>query len=108
LNRVEDEREAFADYLFYRKDSRRAASALMAELQVNGGRCTAREMSHFAKKLEAGELGFKFSKVNFYKMVLGAFLKLGFIEKFTYYDGRARSTVKGHGAIAHPIPPAGP
>ena len=104
MSRAETNAEAFVFDLFYRKDSRKAASALMVELQAKGGRCTVKEMSEFAKKLQKGELGFKYSRVNFYKMVLGTFLREEFMERLAYYDDKTRRTVKGYKAIAQPIP----
>ena len=61
------EAEDISTLLFSRPDSRRAARALEAWLKEKSGRCTRSEMSGFSRKLESGELGFKFTRTNFYR-----------------------------------------
>lgn len=61
-------------------------------------------MSQFVRKLESGELRFRFSKHNFYGKVLETFLDLGFIGSFDSYDRTRRRTVVAYRAITQPIP----
>lgn len=89
--------------LFSRKDSRRAARALLAWLKGKGGRCSKEEMSRFAHGLEAGE-PCRFSRTNFYRSVLRRFLDLGLIAELPEYDGRSRKIVKSYRVVYQPIP----
>ena len=43
-------------WLFFRKDSQKAADALLDELRAKG-RLSEKQMSRFVSKLEAGDLG---------------------------------------------------
>jgi hypothetical protein len=75
LRRAED----ISTLLFSRQDSRQAGQALVDRLKQRGGSCTQRDMSEFGWRLENGELGFKFSRRNFYAGVLHRYLSLGLI-----------------------------
>jgi hypothetical protein len=100
---VVDREEPFTAWLFFRKDSQRAADALLDELRAKG-RLTKKEMSQFAWKLEAGDLGFRFSKVNFYKKVLRTFLDLGFVKIETVYGGEEEKTLEAYLPVLQLIP----
>ena len=89
--------------LFARGDSRRAATALLEMLKSNGGQCTSREMSEFARRLAAGE-PCKFSKTNFYGSILKRFTEFGFIAKFPYRDDVTKRVVKSYWIANQPIP----
>ena len=100
---VVDREEPFTAWLFFRKDSQRAADALLDELRAKG-RLTKKEVSRFVKKLESGDLGFRFSKTNFYKKVLGTFFDFGFVKKEAVYGGEGGKTVEAYLPVRQPIP----
>jgi hypothetical protein len=102
-----DREEPFATFLFFHKSSQRAANALLEELRAKG-RLTEKEMSQFAKRLETKELGFKFSKTNFYRKVLKTFLELGFVKKDAVYGGAGGKTMQVYMPIRQPIPTRAP
>lgn len=104
---VVDAEEPFTAWLFFRKDSQRAAGALLDELRAKG-RLAEKEMSLFVRKLEAGDLGFRFSKNNFYKKVLKTFLNLGFVKKDIVYGGEGGKTLEVYLPIRQPIPTRAP
>ena len=104
---VVDREESFTAWLFFRKDSQRAADALLDELRMKG-RLTEREMSRFVRNLEAGDLGFRFSKNNFYKKILRTFLRIGFVKKDTVYGGKEGKTLEVYLPIRQPIPTHAP
>ena len=95
------------DLIFYRKDSKRAARALLSWLRGKGGRCTKQEMSSFAGSLDSGELGFQFSEENFYRGVLKRFRDLGLIAEEAAYDPMSRSprrSTRVYRMVRQPIP----
>jgi len=102
-----DTEEPFTAWLFFRKDSERAGEALMNELRAKG-RLTEKEMSEFVRKLESGDLGFRFSKNNFYRNVLRTFLNLGFVRKDTVYGGEGGKTREAYLPVRQPIPTRAP
>ena len=102
-----DTEEPFTAWLFFRKDSERAGEALMNELRAKG-RLTEKEMSEFVRKLESGDLGFRFSKNNFYRNVLRTFLNLGFVKKDTVYGGEGGKTREAYLPVRQPIPTRAP
>lgn len=104
MSRLEvDRSEPFTAFLFFRADSRRAADALIKELRTKG-KMTEKEMSRFARRLEAGEMGFRFSRHNFYSSVLKTLMDLGFVGKLASYDHAKGKTVIVYRPIAQPIP----
>jgi len=102
-----DRTEPFLAFVFFRKDSRRAGEALLTELRAKG-RMTEKEMSQFVKRLAAGDLGFRFSKTNFYKGILGRYLDLGFVKKGTIHGGEKGKTVNAYLPVLQPIPAHAP
>ena len=99
---VVDRKEPFTAWFFFRKDSQKAADALLEELRAKG-RMSEKEMSRFVKKLEAGELGFRFSKNNFYRKVLRTFIEDGFVKKEAVYGGEKGRTVDVYLPVRQPI-----
>ena len=106
-NLAVDREEPFTAWLFFRKDSQRAADALLGELRAKG-RLTEKEMSQFVRKLESGDMGFRFSKNNFYRKVLRTFLNLEFVKKDTVYAGERRKTLEAYLPVLQPIPTRAP
>ena len=102
-----DDKEPFTAWLFFRKDSQRAADALLNELRAKG-RLTEKEMSQFVRKLELGDLGFRFSKNNFYRKVLRTFLNLGFVKKDIIYGGEGGKTREAYLPVLQLIPTHAP
>jgi len=98
-----DRSEPFTAFLFFRKDSRRAADALMEELRSRNGTMTEKEMGDFVRTLASGERGFKFSKQNFYNKVLGTFSDFGFIAKMPTYDSPRRRSILAYRAVTQPV-----
>ncbi len=96
-----DRRESFSYWLFFRKDSRRAGDALIEELRRRK-KLTEPEMSQFAHRLDRGELGFRFSRTNFYRKVLRTFVDLGFIGK-SLVPGENNKNIRVYKAIRQPI-----
>jgi hypothetical protein len=88
--------------LFRRRDSRRAARALLEMLRSKGGRCTAREMSEFARRLAIGD-PCKFSRTNFYRSILKRFVELGFIAELPYYNAVTKRVIKSYTIVHQPI-----
>ena len=99
--------ETFTFWLFFREDSRRAADALLDEPRAKGN-LTPRDMGGFVKRLEAGDLGFRFSKDNFYKKVLGTLLNLGFVKMGSVYGGIGGKTLEVYLPVRQPIPSKAP
>jgi hypothetical protein len=103
--------EDISRLLFSRQDSRRAGRALVDWLKRKGGSCTQREMSEFSWRLENGELGFKFSRRNFYGGILRRYLAFGLIAEGFQYDPVKRKAMRGYHAVVQPItrhPPVSP
>jgi len=103
--------ENTATLLFARQDSRKAAQALVDWLKEKKGRCNRAEMSAFSRRLESGELGFRFSRTNFYRGILHRFLALGLIAEGFQYDRAKGGPVKGYHVVVQPVtrhPPVSP
>jgi hypothetical protein len=103
--------EDISTLLFSRQDSRRAGRALVDWLKRKGGSCTQREMSKFSWRLENGELGFRFSRRNFYAGILHRYLAFGLIAEGFQYDPAKRKPVKGYHVVVQPVtrhPPVSP
>ena len=98
-----DRNEPFTAFLFFRKDSREAADALLEELRSKKGKMTEREMADFVRTLTSGERGFKFSKQNFYNKVLGTFRFFGFIAKVPTNDPSRRRTILAYRVVTQPV-----
>jgi len=65
-----------------RKSTLDAAVALIGKMRGNQNfAMTKREMRFFAKDLESGKLGVKYSYHNFYMKLLKKLLEMGFVEK---------------------------
>ena len=60
-------------------------------------------MSAFADRLASGELGCRLARQNFYRTVLGQFLKYGLIALVPEYDGDRRRIVSSYHAVTQPI-----
>jgi hypothetical protein len=68
-------------------------------------------MSEFSWRLENGELGFKFSRRNFYAGILHRYLAFGLMAESFQYDLAKRKPVKGYHAVVQPVtrhPPVSP
>jgi hypothetical protein len=70
-------------FLFGERDETiKAARLMIAKMkQVNTLSMTKRELRYFAKDLESGKLGVKYSYHNFYTKLVKKLLELGFMEK---------------------------
>jgi hypothetical protein len=70
---------------------------------------TKREMRFFAKDLEAGKMGVKYSYHNFYTKLLRKLLSMGFVEKdVLIWDQKRRKTVSVYQLKLQPIPERAP
>ena len=98
-----DRSEPFTAFLFFRKDSRKAADLLMEEFRSKDGRMTEKEMGDFVRTLTSGERGFRFSKQNFYNNVLGTFRGFGFIAKVPTYDAPRRRSILAYRVVTQPV-----
>jgi hypothetical protein len=78
-----------------RKETIKAARLIVERMKsTNTLSITKRELRFFAKELEGGKLGVKYSYHNFYTKLLRKFLDLGFIEKdVLIWDSKKRKTV---------------
>jgi len=77
-----------------RKETIKAAELTIDRMkQVNTLSMTRREMRFFAKELETGKLGVKYSYHNFYTKLIRKLLELGFIEKgVVVWDAKRKAT----------------
>jgi len=77
-----------------RKDTVSAAQLLVSRMKANQGlSMTKREMRFFAKELEAGKSGVRYSYHNFYTKLLRKLLDMGFVEKnVMIWDPKRRKT----------------
>jgi hypothetical protein len=89
--------------LFSREDSRAAARAFVVWLRGKGGRCSKAELSRFTYELDAGRVGARLSRTNFYKTVLGRFLDLGLVAEDLVYDKEALKAVRAYRAVVQPV-----
>jgi hypothetical protein len=70
---------------------------------------TKREMRYFAKELQSGRLGVKYSYHNFYTKLLRKLLDMGFVEKdVLIWDQKRRKTVAVYQLRLQPIPERAP
>lgn len=93
-----------------RKDTLDAAKKLIERMRSNSNLAmTRREIRFFAKDLEDGKLGVKYSYHNFYVKLLRKMLDLGFIEKdVLIWDEKRRKTESVYQLKLQPIPERGP
>ena len=82
-------------FLFGERDETIKAAKLTIDRmkQVDTLSMTKREMRFFAKELESGKLGVKYSYHNFYTKLIRKLLDLGFLEKgVVVWDARRKKT----------------
>lgn len=93
-----------------RKDTLNAAEKLISNMKRSAYLAmTKREIRFFAKDLEEGKLGVKYSYHNFYVKLLRKFLDFGFIEKdVLIWDEKRRKTNSVYQLKLQPIPERGP
>ena len=93
-----------------RKETIDAAKTLIARMKSGANlSMTKREMRFFAKDLEAGKLGVKYSYHNFYTKLLRKLLDMGFVEKdVLIWDQKRRKTVAVYQLRLQPIPERAP
>jgi len=77
-----------------RVETIRAAKLTIERMkQVNTLSMTRRELRFFAKELESGKLGFKYSYHNFYTKLIRKLLDMGFLEKdVVVWDAKRQKT----------------
>ena len=78
-----------------RKETIKAAKLMVERMkEANTLSMTKREIRFFAKELETGKLGVKYSYHNFYTKLLRKLLDMGFMEKdVLIWDSKRRKTV---------------
>lgn len=88
-----------------RKETVKAARLLIDRMKSNPHLAmTKREMRNFAKELEAGKNGFRYSYHNFYVKLLKKLLDLGFVEKdVLIWDQRRKKTIAVYQLKLQPI-----
>jgi hypothetical protein len=93
-----------------RKETIDAAKTLVGRMKSNANlSMTKREMRFFAKDLEAGKLGVKYSYHNFYMKLLRKLLDMGFIEKdVLIWDDKRKKTQSVYQLKFQSIPERGP
>lgn len=93
-----------------RKDTLDAAEKLVSRMRSGANlTMTKREIRFFAKDLERGKLGVRYSYHNFYVKLLRKMLDLGFIEKdVLIWDEKRRKTESVYQLKLQPIPERGP
>ena len=93
-----------------RKETLKAAKLAITRMkQTNTLSMTKREMRFFAKELQGGKLGVKYSYHNFYTKLLRKLLDMGFIEKdVLIWDQKRRKTVAVYQLKLQPIPERAP
>lgn len=93
-----------------RKDTLETAKRLIERMRSSPNLAmTKREIRFFAKDLEAGKLGVKYSYHNFYVKLLRKMLDFGFIEKdVLIWDEKRRKTESVYQLKLQPIPERGP
>lgn len=73
--------------------------------EVNTLSMTKRELRFFAKELESGKLGFKYSYHNFYTKLIRKLLDMGFMEKNVgVWDAKRKTTAYVYQLKLQPIP----
>lgn len=93
-----------------RKETIDAAKTLIKRMKANSNLCmTKREMRFFAKDLEEGKLGVKYSYHNFYVKLLRKLLDMGFVEKdVLIWDDKRKKTQSVYQLKLQVIPERGP
>lgn len=93
-----------------RKDTLETARRLIERMRSSPNLAmTKREIRFFAKDLEAGKLGVKYSYHNFYVKLLRKMLDFGFIDKdVLIWDEKRRKTESVYQLKLQPIPERGP
>lgn len=93
-----------------RKETLKAAKLVIAKMkEASTLSMTKREMRFFAKELQTGRLGVKYSYHNFYTKLLRKLLDMGFVEKdVLIWDQRRRKTVAVYQLRLQPIPERAP
>jgi hypothetical protein len=93
-----------------RKDTISAAKILVGRMRGDQHLAmTKRQLRFFAKDLEDGKLGVKYSYHNFYVKLLRKLLDLGFIEKdVLIWDEKRKKTEAVYQLKLQPIPERGP
>ncbi|QQG49094.1 MAG: hypothetical protein HY247_01925 [archaeon] len=93
-----------------RKETVKATKLMVAKMrQSNTLSMTRREMRFFAKELESGALGVKYSYHNFYTKLLRKLLDMGFLEKdVLIWDPKRRKTVAVYQLKIQQIPERAP
>ena len=93
-----------------RKETVKAAKLMIEKMkEANTMSMTKREVRFFAKELELGKPGVKYSYHNFYTKLLRKLLDMGFIEKdVLVWDAKRRKTVAVYQLRLQQIPERGP
>ena len=93
-----------------RKDTLDAAKTLIGKMKANQNlSMTRRQMRFFAKDLETGTLGVKYSYHNFYMKLLKKLLEMGFVEKdVLIWDNKRKKTESVYQLRLQSIPERGP
>jgi len=93
-----------------RKDTIDAAKTLIRKMKANPNLAmTKRQMRFFAKDLETGKLGVKYSYHNFYMKLLKKLLEMGFVEKdVLIWDDKRKKTESVYQLRLQSIPERGP
>jgi hypothetical protein len=93
-----------------RKETLETAKTLVARMKSNQNlSMTKREMRFFARDLEEGKLGVKYSYHNFYVKLLRKLLDMGFVEKdVLIWDDKRKKTQAVYQLKLQPIPERGP
>ena len=94
-------------FLFGERDETLRAAKLTIERmkQVDTLSMTKRELRFFAKDLESGRLGVKYSYHNFYTKLIRKLLDLGFMEKdVAIWDAKHKKTPRVYQLKLQPIP----
>jgi hypothetical protein len=100
-------KENVLKFLFGDRDETiRAAKLTINRMkEVNTLSMTKREMRFFAKDLESGKLGVKYSYHNFYTKLIRKLLAMGFMEKdVVIWDAKRRKTAAVYQLRLQPIP----
>jgi hypothetical protein len=93
-----------------RKETVETAKTLIGRMKSNANlSMTKREMRFFAKDLETGKLGVRYSYHNFYMKLLRKLLDMGFIEKdVLIWDDKRKKTQAVYQLRLQSIPERGP
>ncbi len=93
-----------------RKETLKAAKLVVAKMkETNTLSMTKRELRFFAKELQSGRLGVKYSYHNFYTKLLRKLLDMGFVEKeVLIWDAKRRKTLAVYQLKIQPIPERAP